>query len=168
MQIMFSSNGTIFKKQEKDHIYKSFTFGCSKGWNKGIHKISIMNKAGGFGNDAFGITTNIEFFKDKLVWYNKAKWQDGYFYVLNKNNLLSMNDDINNHQIQRRIFKTNESKPGDILCICLNTDEWMVTFSLNDKQLGKSMKIIKNETYHLFISSSRHSVDQVEYHLFLD
>ena len=70
---MFSNYNTTFIRNAGTP--GSFTFGCSYGMNKGIHKISIENKGGGF-HAAFGVTTNIEYFKQNSVWFNRHKKAD--------------------------------------------------------------------------------------------
>ena len=41
IESMFHAYGQIFKRSVSDKDKGNFVFGCSKGWNTGIHRISI-------------------------------------------------------------------------------------------------------------------------------
>ena len=163
---MFSNYGKTFKRDfpRRDNM-DAFTFGCSLGWNKGIHKIWIESRASGFGSNAFGITSDIKYFGTNHVWFGH---QDGYKYVMNGNLLAAIDDFSDIGSSHHNVFDESESKSGDILQICLNADQWTVTFSLNEKQLGKPMKVKPDQTYHLFISSSGFLRTPCEYCLISD
>ena len=158
---MISNNGKIFKRNLPSiDSQGSFTFGCSIGWNKGIHKISIQAKSGRFGSNVFGITTDMEYYKTHPVWYSRC--EKGFRYAMKGDLLVACGDLTGNNTTQWGIFD-KPSKAGDILEICLNADEWTVTFSMNDKQLGKPMKVIP-ATYHLFVCSAENASSS-EYHV---
>lgn len=163
---MFNDYGTIFTRTDKESDLKSFTFGCSYGWSEGVHKISIESKDTTYFQDAFGITSNIKHFKTTEKWYGSANCTQGYFYTLNGDSLVTMNDPANEDEYQDEVFKEAERRPNDKLSICLDANRWRVTWYLNDEQLGKPFDIVANETYHLFVSSAHpRPHGRTEYHL---
>ena len=167
----FSENGTVFKRSPGDDEH-SFTFGCSYGWNKGIHKVSIQTKNSTYHGDAFGITTNIEYFRTCKEWYgNSGPAYSGntQFYTLYSDNLNSLND--NNNETQYAILKYDSRTINDKISIVFNADEWTVAWFMNDEQIGKPFKVIPDKTYHLFVSSNQ-SINnhdgRAEYQLIVD
>ena len=164
---MFSGHGTKFKREKSDHVHGSFTFGCSNGWNKGVHKVSIQTKDTTYYDDAFGITSNIDHFKRNTYWYGSSGCDKGFFYTLNGDTLVTMNEKEFGNKTQTRVFNKIKRKPNDKISICLDANEWTVKWLFNDQQLGKPFNVVANETYHLFISSGAHS-KTVKYHLIVD
>ena len=146
---MVSDDGLIFTKDPVEHKdIGSITFGCSYGWNKGTHKISVRNKYKWKGH-AIGITNNIQQFAERPAWYgswtrNQYKEQS-YYYNLNGSILVGTHIPF-----QPGLFKSKNG--NDVISIHFDGDNGTLTFLFNDKIIGKGVKVKKNETYYLFIS----------------
>ena len=132
-----------------DKDKKSFTFGCSYGFNQGIHTISIQNKGSTYYKDAFGITSNIDHFRTVHAWYGHSGCRNinAYLYVLNGDSLVVTNDRVNRNPPYRNLAKARDRDSNYKLPICINAEQWIVIFYLNGVQLGKPWNIVPNETY---------------------
>ena len=169
---LISDNGKVFKfeKKQKSNINHSsyITFGCSYGWSKGVHKISVQKVNTPYESSAFGITTNIKYFNGEngKKWFGSSGCKDGYFYVLNGTGLASMVNGEGGNQYQSGVVTSNQHTSNDKITICIDLDNGKATFMYNDKQCGFPMKIEKNQTYHFFISSGCiFCGSRAEYHL---
>ena len=152
---------------------KSFTFGCSYGWNEGVHKVSIQTKNTTYYLDGFGITTNIEQFRANKRWYGNSS-SKGYFYTMNASTLVTMNDIVNerynNDPDGWRRDKRSPRKENDKISICFDANNWKVTCLINDKEIG-TFRVMKYETYYFFVSSGGYLNEgdkRSEYHLIID
>ena len=165
---LFSNYNTVFKRNKAHKQKGSFTFGCSYGMNKGVHKISIENKVNGLRWPAFGITTNIQYFKEHSAWFNA----DGKADISFLNRKLIGQKFCSGKQLetgkrsstQFGVFDPNNCKAGDVISMVLNADEWTLTYELNDKQIGTTLNVIPNQTYYFFVSSNKRE-ENVEYHI---
>ena len=147
---MFSDDGLIFKPNpEKNRNIEGITFGCSYGWNKGIHKIAIRSK-NNWTTHAIGITNNIQQFAERPAWY--GNWAKQYapqnlYYNLNGTMLVGT-------RIQRQedLYQFESQSRNDVITIKFDGDNGALTFLFNDKIIVKSVKVKKNETYYPFVS----------------
>eukprot|EP01084_Bolivina_argentea_P308327 533129_1 len=148
-----NENGTIFSRPAKYSQPGWVQFGvCSSiSFNEGIHefRIKCINHA----EDAIGITSNTSMCDEENKWfgyYNANTYcysGQGQIYATSKT------DNVHENQDQNRL---NRFSTGDIIGVCINCNDWTVQFSHNDKNIGKTLHIVPNMTYHMFIGSSFH------------
>ena len=154
---MFSDDGLVFKKQPSQRGIGDVTFGCSYGWNKGIHKISIKNKYE-WNEQGIGITNRIQKFTEKAAWYGYFNSDMGeYSYNLNGKNLVGTD-------IESQNFVFESKNAGGVVTIHFDGDNGTLTFLYDDKIIGKSVNIKRNETYYPFISYNADN-GPAEFHL---
>ena len=159
---MFSDCNTTFKRNADTQ--GTFTFGCSYGMNKGTHKISIERKTGGF-DGAYGLTTDIEYFKEKSVWFNCHKKADiCYLNGTTIGQLIGSGKNFVAAKTQWGTYKRGDTKSGDVMMMCLNCNEWKFKYLINDEQIGKSLNVIPDQMYYFFVSSYYNGVN-IEYHV---
>lgn len=154
--------GTIFnRKASDDDHFGLITVGSSKGWSDGIHKLIIKSMTYAHMFDAFGIITNISEFNNECKWYTDEENSDDYVAlngccVVSKYKIPDYN---------RYTVRTNDCKPGDIIQIIFNGNEWNVSFWFNGEIIGDPMKLTPNMTYYPFISSNEYNNYNAKYQL---
>ena len=155
---MFSDDGLTFKNNKE---FRKLTFGCSYGWKKGVHKISVKNKYKWIRgvSQAIGITNRIQIFTTKAAWYGHFdRYIDEYRYNLNSPHLVGTD-------IPSRNFVFESNKGGGVITMLFDGDNGTITFYYNDKIIGESINIKKDEIYYPFISYYGEPNAEAEFHL---
>ena len=145
------NDGTILKVPVRtSNYYKEWgchiMFGCSNGFDEGIHYITI--KCVKAGNNPIGITNMIKDCDRKDSWIHDNP--EAIVYSLYPRNIYCTPK-------ARATAKTQPLKDymryetGDEIKLIINCNEWKLTFFANEKQLGETMNIVKNVTYYLVI-----------------
>mmetsp|Transcript_49368 Transcript_49368/g.78807 ORF Transcript_49368/g.78807 Transcript_49368/m.78807 type:complete len:238 (+) Transcript_49368:47-760(+) len=157
--------GTIFTRKAHDHDYLGLvTIGSSKGWSKGIHKLSIRSMTYAHMFDAFGICTNIHEFSHECKWYTDGHECEDYV-ALNGCCVVSK---YKIPEYTKYTIRTGDCQPGDVIWIVFDGSAWTVSFWFNGEQIGEPMNITPNMAYYPFISSNEYNNHNAEYHLVYD
>lgn len=155
-------DGMIFKRRKfiyGEQKWTQFAVCCSFGIDKGIFNAQI--KCVSPKNDSIGITSSLSMCSEENKWF--GYYDDGNTYCLNcTGDIYATSGTQNIDEVKQA--KQDNIVAGDIIGISVDCNKWILTFERNNIKIGKSVKIVENLTYYIFIGSSFYGT---EYQLIL-
>ena len=154
-----SDDGQILEiNNEKCKLNETITVGCSYPFESGIYKVIVQYHT--------KVYSPIGIISDKGLC-NQAMWIFGapnvYAYAL-----------YPEHLCQTQVCRKYSSNGGqndvfdyhwhanDIAKLIINCDEWILTYYVNDKQIGEPVNIAKDIKYYMAISLNFHEDSKYE------
>ena len=141
-----SENRSVYKRKCGDNL-KGYLIGCSFGWNGGfVHRISIETKGSYWFFAGYGITSNIDPFRNSIKWIRDVKVGNHYGMFLG--NIEGIEDGYQDTVQPQRNLNDFGNNGKNIITIQLDGYQWILTFSLNGKIVGHPIKVAENCIYH--------------------